>query len=401
MARLANEALARAGLDEAALVGDARRGVEVVDQLSMVVRGPRDVHVLAQALSRASACVASDVVGKDRVRMLFQGGGEAVVHLVPRGRYVEALVRETGSARHVRWLESLAAAAGGLGAVSGRARDEAGVYAALGLPFAPPELRERSTREVPELVESVRGIFHVHTDWSDGTASIVDMARASRDAGLEYVGITEHSKAASYAGGLDEARLRRQARAIGSARRDVPDLLILHGVEVDVLPDGSLDLDVRALAALDFVIASVHTELDMPFEEMTKRILKAVRHPLVTILGHPTGRLLLGRGGSSFDLEAVATAAAKNGTFLEINANPQRLDLGEELVRRAVACGARFAIDPDAHSPRGVRDVALGVAVARRAGLPPSRVLNSVGPAEVTTLLATRRRKARQALALS
>jgi len=401
MGRLANEALARAGIDEAVLVGDARRGVEVVDDLSMVVRGPHDVQVLARALARAAACVSVEVVGKDRVRLVFEGGGEALVHVVPRTRYVEALVRETGSARHVRWLESLAAGAGGLGAVSGRARDEAGVYEALGLPFAPPELRERSTRQVPELLESVRGIFHVHTDWSDGTASIVEMVQAVQAAGLEYVGITEHSKAASYAGGLDEARLRRQARAVAQVRREVPDVVVLHGVEVDILADGSLDLDVASLAALDFVIASVHTELDMAEPEMTARILKAVRHPLVTILGHPTGRLLLGRGGSSFDLEAVATAAARNGTFLEINANPQRMDLGEALVRRAVACGARFAIDPDAHSPRGVRDAVLGVSIARRAGLSPSHVLNAAGAADVTDILAARRRKARLRLALS
>jgi DNA polymerase (family 10) len=227
------------------------------------------------------------------------------------------------------------------------------------------------------------------------------MARAARDAGFGYVGITEHSQTASYAGGLDATQLARQARAIARARRDVPGVALLHGVEVDVLPDGSLDLDDATLASLDFVIASVHACLDMQHREMTARMLRAVSHPLVTILGHPTGRLLLGREGSTFDIDAVAEAAAANDTFLEINANPQRLDLGEELVRRAAARGARFAIDPDAHSPRGVRDTALRVSVARRAGLAPSQVLNTRGAREVAAYLGSRKRKAKRALALA
>lgn len=400
MGRLANEALARAGLDEGLLVGDVRRGVAVVDDLRMIVRGPHDVRVLAAALAAAEACTHAEVDGRDLVRLVFEGGGRARVRVVPRARFVEAVLRETGSARHVKWLESIAARAGGLGAVAGRARDEAAVYSALGLPFAPPELRERSTRRVPELVASVRGVFHVHTRWSDGTATVAEMVRAVQAAGYEYLGISEHSKAARYAGGLDAAALRRQGCEIQKVRREIPEVLVMHGVEVDVLPDGTLDLDDAALSALDFVIASVHTDLDMPSPEMTARLLAAVRHPLVTILGHPTGRLLLGREGSSFDVEAVAAAAAENDTFLEINANPQRLDLGEDLARRAAARGARFAIDPDAHTPRGVRDTGLGLTVARRAGLAPSQVLNSRAPDEVRAYLAARRRKARQRLAL-
>jgi len=221
--------------------------------------------------------------------MRFEGGGPARLRVVPPGAFVEALVRGTGSAPHVRWLSTIAADHGGLGAVCKRCRTEEDLYAALGLPYAPPELRERSTRTVPELVAEVRGIFHVHTTWSDGAATITDMARAARDAGFAYAGITEHSKTASYAGGLDATQLARQARAIARARREVPGFAILHGVEVDVLPDGSLDLDDATLASLDFVIASVHARLDMRDDEMTARLLRAVSHPLVTILGHPTG----------------------------------------------------------------------------------------------------------------
>jgi DNA polymerase (family X) len=401
MGRLANDALLRAGVGEAVVVGDARRGVEVVRELSMVVRGPCSASSLARALRQAVAGEAVEIVDASTVRMRFEGGGPVRVRVVAPGAFVEALVRGTGSARHVRWLSTVAAHTGGLTATCKRCNTEGDLYAALGIPYAPPELREGSTRRVSEIVGEVKGIFHVHTTWSDGVATIAEMARAARDAGFAYVGITEHSQAASYAGGLNATQLAKQARAIARARRDVPDVALLHGVEVDVLPDGSLDLDDSTLASLDFVIASVHAALDMQHNEMTARMLRAVSHPLVTILGHPTGRLLLGRNGSSFDIDAVADAAAANDTFLEINANPQRLDLGEELVRRAAARGARFAIDPDAHTPRGLRDTALGVSVARRAGLAPAQVLNTRGAREMAAYLGSRKRKAKRALALA
>jgi DNA polymerase (family 10) len=399
MARLANEALARAGLEKATVVGEARRGAETMRELAMIIPRPVDIGALAQALRGATACTDVELEGEDAVRMRFEGGGPARLRAVPSERFVEALVRGTGNATHVRWLESIARRAGGLNRACSRAKSEQDLYESLGIPFAPPELRERPTPHVPKLVGSVRGIFHVHTTWSDGTASIADMARAAGGAGFTYVGISEHSHAASYAHGLDAKKLRVQATAIDEARREVPDVAVLHGVEVDVLPDGSLDLDDATLAALDFVVASVHADVEMSVSQMTARLVRAVSHPLVTILGHPTGRLLPGRRGYSFDVEAVADAAAANDTFLEINANPQRLDLSDVLVRRAAARGARFAIDPDAHSPRGVGDTALGVAVARRAGLAPSQVLNTRSAQAVRAYLATRRKKGIQALA--
>jgi DNA polymerase (family 10) len=398
MARLANEALVRAGLGEATVVGEARRGVELVRELALLLPGRATASDVARALERATACEGAWVEGRDVVRMRFGGGGPVRVTLVPPSRWLEAVFRETGNPRHVRWLETKARAAGGLRRACARARTEREVYDSLGVPYAPPELREGPTRRVPELVDSVRGVFHVHTTWSDGAASIVDMGRAARDAGFAYVGITEHSKAATYARGLDARQLARQSRAVARARKELPDVRLLHGVEVDVLRDGSLDLDDATLASLDFVIASVHEDLEMSERQMTRRLVRAVSHPLVTILGHPTGRLLLGRQGVAFDVEAVATAAAANDTFLEINANPQRLDLGADLVRRAAARGARFAIDPDAHTPRGVRDTWLGVSVARRAGLGSDQVLNAAGTEEVVAYLSSRRGRARKRL---
>jgi DNA polymerase (family 10) len=315
------------------------------------------------------------------------------------------LLRETGSAAHVAALETLAASRGtSLGALASTADDEQAVYAALGIAFVPPELRDEASSEVPSTLlpaRSLSGVFHVHTSWSDGTASIAAMARAAHEAGFGFVGISDHSQAAHYAGGLDRGRLLAQREEIARARREVPQIEILHGIEVDVLEDGRLDLDDDTLLTLDFVVASVHSHLGLAEEAQTARIVRAVSHPLVTILGHPTGRLLLGRPGYKFDLDVVARTAAAHGVALEINASPQRLDLGPELIRRAAAHGAQFCINPDAHEPRGFGDVPLGVIQARRAGLPTERVLNAMPRPALLAHLRDRRADAARALGRS
>lgn len=375
--------------------GEARRGVAVVRDLVILAKG-RDAAAIEQALGAAGDDAEIERVTRDRddVIVAFASGERGRVRGVAPSAWLATLIRETGSEAHVRWLEGRASEAGGLEAVCARAACEEDVYAALGVPFAPPEVREGPTPTVPPHLDDVRGIFHVHTDWSDGTASIVDMSLEASHAGYTFIGITDHTQAATYANGLDASRLGEQARAVEIARREVPKITILHGTEVDILADGSLDLDDATLQKLDFVIASVHSRFAMSQEEMTARIVRAVSHPLVTILGHPTGRLLLGRSGCVFDLDAVARAAAANDTYLEINANPQRLDLSDDMARRAAAAGARFVIDPDAHSTRGVRDTPLGVRVARRAGLRPEQILNMLGRDELVAALAARKKKA-------
>jgi DNA polymerase (family 10) len=377
-------------------VGDVRRGVELVRGLEAIARGA-SAKRMARALAAAKGaieCIDVEIVDAATVRATFVGGAQANVVAVDAAQWVHALVERTGSTAHVRWLESLAADAGGLASVCARAKREEDVYAALGIPFAAPELREGPTPDPVDVIDGVRGIFHVHTDWSDGAASIVAMARAAADAGFAYVGISDHSQAAIQANGLAPTRLREQAAAMKAARAEVGDATqILHGIEVDILADGALDLPDDTLAELDFVIASVHSRFAMSASDMTARIVRAVSHPLVTILGHPTGRLLLGRRGYTFDVEAVARAAAANDTWLEINANPQRLDLSDTLARRAAASGARFVVDPDAHSPHGISDTSLGVTVARRAGLGPDRILNSKTRPEIVAYLAERRQR--------
>ncbi len=376
---------------EVVAVGEARRGHEVVRDLVILVRGG-DGPSLANEVDmrrRALGVRSQRVLGGGNVEVTLDGGLRARLHAVDEAEWIHALVVETGSPAHVRWLEEKTQH--GFEALCASVRSEQELYAELGLPYAPPELRDSPTPVVPTLLSGVRGVFHNHTNWSDGTASILQMARAAVDAGYEYIGISDHSKAASYANGLGAERLAEQAQAIAIARRERRDIAILHGVEVDILADGTLDLDNLTLAELDFVVASIHTRFGQSPSEMTARLVRAVSHPLVTMLGHPTGRLLLGRAGYDFDLETVVRAAKANDTYLEINANPQRLDLSDVNARRARALGGRFAINPDAHAPRGVGDASLGVTVARRAGLCDVDVLNAVGVEDVQARLSDRK----------
>jgi DNA polymerase (family 10) len=391
--RIIDHLLREVGAAEVVPVGAARRGVELVRELVVLVRGI-DPEKIAPAIDAQASLEGVRATAAADGATLVIHGLPTRVRVVSDEDWVHALIVGTGDERHVAWLE--ARAEGNLALVCARAKTEEAVYVALGLPPVPPELREGIVESVPQgLVErrDVRGFFHVHTDWSDGTAPILGMVRAALQAGYRYLGISDHSKAAAYANGLDADRLADQAKAIALARRESLGCSILHGVEVDILADGSLDLDDEALGTLDFVIASVHSKLSMGEAEMTARILRAVSHPLVTILGHPTGRLLLGRRGYTFDLEAVARAAAANDTYLEINANAQRLDLSDELVKRAARQGARFAIDPDAHADHAVDETALGVMVARRAGLTREQVLNARDREEILTVLADRKAK--------
>ncbi len=404
--------LARVGATLARTAGALRRGVEIVDELVVVVAGLAPSEV-ARAITEGNALDARARVELEPraswpaaqvLARLADGRGPKIrVRCASEQGFAEAMVIETADPAHLEALSRRAEELEtSLHSIAAGTRDEDEIYLALGLPRTPPELREGALLgAVPDGLlppRGVRGVFHVHTSWSDGTGSIVEMARAAREAGFEYVGISDHSRAASYANGLDEARLREQALAVEVARREVRGIEIFHGVEVDVMVDGALDLPDDALAGLDFVVASIHTALQLDHAAQTRRILRAVSHPLVTVLGHPTGRLLLARPGYSFDLEAVADAAAANGTFLEINASPGRLDLSPPLVRRAAARGARFCINPDAHEARGFGDVALGVAQARRAGLRVDQVLNGEGASAVTATLRARRASARARL---
>jgi DNA polymerase (family 10) len=266
-----------------------------------------------------------------------------------------------------------------------RCRDEEDLYAALGLAFIPPELRENTgeiehaeNNTLPALVEEkdIRGTFHCHTTYSDGLGTLEQMAQAAAGLGWEYLGIADHSKAAAYARGLTRADVKRQFREIDALNARLRTRL-LKGTECDILPNGDLDWPDEFLKEFDYVVASVHSNFKMPEEAMTRRIIKALTNKHVTMLGHPTGRLLLAREPYAVDMIKVIDTAAEHGKIIEINSYPNRLDLDWRLCKYAKERGVMSTINPDAHREDELRHVYLGVSVARKGWLEKKDILNT------------------------
>jgi DNA polymerase (family 10) len=281
------------------------------------------------------------------------------------------------------------------------AKDEADIYAALGMSYIEPELREDMGEieaavhgTLPVLVQEsdLRGVLHVHSTWSDGQNTLREMAEGCIARGFSYLGISDHSKTAAYAGGLTEERLLQQGEEIDRLNEEFAGrLYILKGIECDILRDGTLDFDDEVLARLDFVIASIHSHFNLPTEEQTERMLRAISHPYVDIIGHPTGRILLGRAGYTLDMEAVIDAAAAHNTCIEINANAARLDMDWRLLRKARDKGIKIPIDPDAHSLAGLDDMRYGIGIARKGWLRAKDVLNTMETKPLLAFFRTRR----------
>lgn len=276
---------------------------------------------------------------------------------------------------------------------------EAALFAKVGLPFIAPELREEEwaldlarQNRLPELIEEtdIRGVIHAHTDWSDGLHSLRDMAEYARELGYEYIGITDHSKAAFYANGLSPERVLAQMKEIDALNLELAPFRIFKGIECDILNDGSLDYDEELQRQFDFIIASVHTNLRMDEEKATQRLLRAIENPYTTILGHPTGRLLLSRQGYPIDHQRIIDACATHGVAIELNANPFRLDLDWSWIPAAIAKGVPISINPDAHSRTGIHDIHYGVLSARKGGLSAVHCLNSGGREGFAAFLAHR-----------
>ena len=267
-------------------------------------------------------------------------------------------------------------------------KDETDIYAALGMAYIEPELREDMGEieaavngTLPALVQQsdLKGVLHVHSIWSDGQNTIREMAEACIARGLTYLGLTDHSKTAAYAGGLNEEDLRRQHEEIDQLNKEFAGRLrILKGIECDILRDGSMDFADDVLATLEFVVASIHSLFNLSSEEQTQRMLRAISNPYVDIIGHPTGRILLGREGYTLDIEAVIDAAAEHGVCIEINAHPSRLDLDWRYLHRARDKGIKIPIDPDAHVISGLDDMRFGIGIARKGWLRASDVLNTM-----------------------
>jgi DNA polymerase (family 10) len=293
------------------------------------------------------------------------------LHVPAPDHFGTALLRATGSHRYVAALGPLP-----------DAPTEAAAYAALGLPYVPPELREEPFRgEPPELVElgDIRGDLHCHTTWSDGRNSVEEMGRAARDRGYDYVAICDHTPAVGAVQGLTGDDVRRQGEEIAAANELLAPFRILRGIECDILPDGSLDLPDDVLAELDWVQASVHAGQRMPREQLTRRVERALHHPAVRCLSHPMGRIIGRRPENALDLERVFAAALANDVALEVNGLTPRLDLSGDHVREALQAGVKLVCSTDAHSTRGLDGMAYSVHTARRGGATQADVLNT-GP---------------------
>jgi DNA polymerase (family 10) len=402
------DALRATGLaSEVAAAGAVRRRMEVVDALALVAASERPVD-LALAFCTLPEVVEVAQSAPPAPSVRFLDGLPATLAIVPPDAFAGALLHATGSAAHLEGLRGRARSRGlelePLGLTRGGAamplEDEDAIYAALGLPPIPPELREGAGEleaaeqgRLPRLVQEgdLRGLIHVHTDASDGRETLETMVRATRDAGYSWVAITDHSKNAGYAGGLTEERVRAQSEEIRALRRRMNGFRIFQGTEADILADGSIDFGDEFLGELDLVVASVHSRFGLGREEQTERLIRAVRNPRVAVLGHPTGRLLLARHGLEADMEAVIDAAAESGCAIEVNGSPRRLDLDWRLVRRAVERGARIAIDPDAHSVRELGYTTYGVGIAAKGWTGPDAVLNALDAGGLAAWLEARR----------
>jgi DNA polymerase (family 10) len=398
---LAFPGLAFPGIEKVTPAGSLRRGRETAGDLDLLVTGPAcQPEQTAAAVEYVAAYPGiHDIIvkGENKVSFHLGNGLQVDVRLLPAASYGAALQYFTGSRAHNVALRQRALKMGytlsewALARLSDgspvAAASEEEVYAALGLDWIPPELRENlgeieaaAQRKLPRLVElaDIRGDLHMHTTASDGHNSIREMAEAALALGYGYIAITDHSKNLAMTNGLDEKRALEQIARIREVDRQMEGRIrILAGIEVDILADGALDLDDEVLAQMEVVIASVHSHFAQPREEMTARVLRAIENPHVRILGHPTGRLLLRREPFALDMGAVLRRAAELGVALEHNAAPERLDLNERDLRLARELGAKIVISTDAHDTRHLAKMDYGVRQLRRAWLGPDDVLNT------------------------
>ena len=394
------------------VAGSYRRGKETLHDLDFIVATKKPQAVL-------DAFVSADFVEK----IVVHGKTKASVHLKDQGipadlRAVDndsfpfALQYFTGSKEHNVALRSRALKQGFTlneyrlaptdedAAPLQTLPDEDAIYKRLGLPHIDPALRENTGEmeaaeadELPDLIqlENLRGTFHNHTTASDGKASLAEMAAAAEELGLQYLGIADHSKASFQANGLDEARLEKQVEEIAALNAEFDGFRLFSGTECDILKDGSLDFSDATLSGLDYVVASVHNAFTLSEKDMTARIIKAIENPYVTMLGHLTGRLLLKREPYAVDVPAVIEAAAENGTIIELNANPWRLDMDWRWWKLAKEKGVKTSINPDAHDPEGLQYLYYGVRAARKGWLERSDVINCLPLGEIEGALARKR----------
>jgi DNA polymerase (family X) len=370
-------------VEDAVVSGSVRRRLEVIRNVNLVVATKKPAAVAEKLADLVAELTEVDA---QTYKGVLRGELDIVFHLTTPADFGSTLLRTTGSAEFVEAFGKIPKAA-----------NEADAFKKAGIPFVEPERRETADdlklKKRPKLVEvgHLRGTFHVHTTFSDGRNSVQEMLSAAQQRGWEYVGISDHSKVAYYAGGLTEERLKEQHAEIARHEKDVKPMRVFRGTEADILPDGSMDYGAKVLAKFDFVVASVHSQFQMDLEQMTERILSAMDDPSVTFLGHLTGRKLLSRAGYRVDYDRIFDKAAERGVMIEINGNPNRLDVDWRHLRRASDKGVMFSIHPDAHSVSEYNAVITGTWVARKGGLSPKQIFNTKSVDEVEEFFAERR----------
>jgi DNA polymerase (family 10) len=362
------------GVKRVAETGDLRRHTEVMASLDYLLEG--DSAKIGATLKKKGWAVSGDFYASES-----DSGIQLRVWVSDPGEFGSKLLETTGPAEFVQSLGKIAPAA-----------EEAAVFRAHKIEFIEPECRELGVRSKAQLeVDQIKGVFHLHTNWSDGKNTLDEMVAAAVDLGYEYLGVSEHSQTAFYAHGMDEKRVNEQRKAIDTLQEKFPQIRIFQGIESDILGDGALDFPASFLKKFDFVIASVHGRMKMDRAQMTSRICRALENPATTWLGHWSGRLLLGREPYEFDSEEVLKVAAREGKSIELNSSPYRLDIDWRDLPKAVDLGIPIGIFPDAHSTGGLADVKYGVWMARKAGLSAKNIVNTKTRREMEQWLAERK----------
>jgi len=391
------------GVERVTPAGSLRRGRETVGDLDLLITGGEPSRI-AEHFIKFPRIVQVLARGADKVSVKLLNQMQVDIRMLAPECFGAALMYFTGSKEHNVALRARAKRRGwtlseyglfeGDKAIAGRTEEE--IYTRLGMPWIPPEIRENwgeielaEGGRVPQLVElsDVKGDLQMHTTASDGRASVEEMAGAAKQLGYKYILITDHSKAVTIANGLDDKRALGNIQCIKAARKKVKGIEIWAGAEVDVLAGGKLDYPDEVLKQFDVVVASVHSRMTQPGEEMTERLIKALENPYVRILGHPTGRYILRREPFNFDLERVFNAAQKAGVIMEVNANPERLDLCDRHVKLAHDKGMKVVISTDAHRPDHFRFMRYGVLTARRGWMEKKDVINTYPPEKLLASL--------------
>ena len=398
------------GIIRSELAGSLRRWKETVKDIDILVSAKdEDRDAIMDRFTGLPQVETIIAKGHTKSSIVLQSGINADLRVVSDEQFPYALHHFTGSKEHNIAMRELARSMNlkmneyGLFRNETEnipCRDEAEIFRQLKMQFIPPELRENygeieaaRKNRIPELVNlsDLRGVVHVHSNFSDGVNSIEELARFCREAGYEYLVISDHSQSAAYANGLTEERIVQQHQVIDELNSRFHDFRILKSIECDILPDGSLDYSDEVLARFDLVIASIHSRMKMTEEEATRRLITAIRNPYVTIIGHPTGRLLLAREGYPVDMPRLIRTAAEEQVSIELNANPHRLDIDWRWLREAKAQGVKISINPDAHRLEGIGDIRYGVGVARKGWLSREDVLNCLSAEDVLAFARGRR----------